>query len=164
MKKIDYTFDDYRLFNKMLKDIREYTQSNFIIIDKKLESRLITKYSSESYDIFKKMLEIYSGEKKEDKKIYELEYLGKDSMFGELWSKFRMRERAIEILDYSLYKKLFLEYYPSFRKGKFYGKIVSQKNNITEYELEFNLNEPLLKKFKKIWLHYTVNEKEKKLF
>lgn len=56
-----YTLNDYRIFNKMLKDIREHNNSNRIVIDKNLEYRLITKYSNETYDMFKKMLKIYSN-------------------------------------------------------------------------------------------------------
>ena len=59
--KDTYTLNDYRIFNKMLKDIREHNASNSIIIDKNLEYRLITKYSSETYDMFKTMLKIYSN-------------------------------------------------------------------------------------------------------
>ena len=59
--KNTYTLNDYRIFNKMLKDIREHNESNSIVIDKNLEYRLITKYSSETYDMFKTMLKIYSN-------------------------------------------------------------------------------------------------------
>lgn len=54
-----YTLNDYKIFNKMLKDIKEYNAGSVISIDKNLEYRLITKYSSENYDMFKKMLKIY---------------------------------------------------------------------------------------------------------
>ncbi|MCI6266912.1 MAG: hypothetical protein MR598_08745 [Erysipelotrichaceae bacterium] len=60
-EKDHYTLNDYRIFNKMLKDIREHNQSNSISIDKNLEYRLITKYSTETYNMFKKMLKIYSN-------------------------------------------------------------------------------------------------------
>lgn len=60
-EKSTYTLNDYRIFNKMLKDIREHNQSNSIRIDKNLEYRLITKYSTETYNMFKKMLKIYSN-------------------------------------------------------------------------------------------------------
>ena len=60
-EKNTYTLNDYRIFNKMLKDIREHNQSNSIQIDKNLEYRLITKYSTETYNMFKKMLKIYSN-------------------------------------------------------------------------------------------------------
>ena len=55
-----YTLNDYRLFSKILKEIKEHNSSNQVIIDKDMEYRLITKYSSETYDMFKKMLESYS--------------------------------------------------------------------------------------------------------
>ena len=56
-----YTLNDYRIFNKMLKDIREHNHSNSLVIDKDLEYRLITKYSTETYHLFKKMLKSYSN-------------------------------------------------------------------------------------------------------
>ena len=45
----------------MLKEIKEHNQSNTITIDKDLEYRLITKYSTETFNMFKKMLQIYSN-------------------------------------------------------------------------------------------------------
>lgn len=60
-EKNTYTLNDYRVFHKMLKDIKEHNQSNTIQIDKMLEYRLITKYSSETYDLFKRMLKNYSN-------------------------------------------------------------------------------------------------------
>lgn len=59
--KNTYTLNDYRIFNKMLKDIREHNGSNSVTIDKMLEYRLITKYSTETYNMFKTMLKIYSN-------------------------------------------------------------------------------------------------------
>lgn len=60
-QKNTYTLNDYRIFNNMLKDIREHNGSNAITIDKNLEYRLITKYSTETYNMFKTMLKIYSN-------------------------------------------------------------------------------------------------------
>lgn len=60
-EKNNYTLNDYRIFNKMLKDIKEHNQNNNIHIDKILEYRLITKYSEETYDLFKRMLKNYSN-------------------------------------------------------------------------------------------------------
>lgn len=60
-EKNTYTLNDYRIFNKMLKDIKEHNQNNSITIDKNLEYRLITKYSTETYDLFKRMLKNYSN-------------------------------------------------------------------------------------------------------
>ena len=56
-----YTLNDYRLFNKILREIKEYNQNNTVTIDKNLEYRLITKYSTETYHMFKTMLKIYSN-------------------------------------------------------------------------------------------------------
>ena len=61
LEKDTYTLNDYKTFNKMLKDIREHNQSSSIQIDKMLEYRLITKYSTETYQMFQKMLKIYSN-------------------------------------------------------------------------------------------------------
>lgn len=60
-EKNTYTLNDYRIFNKILKDIREHNHNNSITIDKNLEYRLITKYSTETYDLFKRMLKNYSN-------------------------------------------------------------------------------------------------------
>ena len=56
-----YSLNDYRLFNKILKEIKEHNHNNTVYIDKDLEYRLITKYSTETYHMFKKMLSIYSN-------------------------------------------------------------------------------------------------------
>ena len=56
----NYTLNDYRIFNKMLKEIKEHNHSNTITINKDLEYRLITKYSTETYNMFKKMLKTYA--------------------------------------------------------------------------------------------------------
>ena len=59
--KEDYTLDDYRIFNKMLKEIKEMNNGNIINIDRDLEYRLILKYSAEKYNLFKGMLKNYSN-------------------------------------------------------------------------------------------------------
>jgi len=58
--KNKYTLNDYKIFYNMLKDIREHNQSNSVVINKDLEYRLITKYSTKNYDMFKTMLKIYN--------------------------------------------------------------------------------------------------------
>ena len=60
-EKDTYTLNDYRIFNKILKDIKEHNDGSRISIDKNLEYRLITKYSVETYDMFKRMLKNYSN-------------------------------------------------------------------------------------------------------
>ena len=59
--KNTFTLNDYRIFNKILKDIKEHNGTNSVTIDKMLEYRLITKYSNETYNMFKTMLKIYSN-------------------------------------------------------------------------------------------------------
>ena len=56
-----YTLNDYRLFNQILKEIKEHNHNNTVTIDKDLEYRLITKYSTETYKMFRTMLKIYSN-------------------------------------------------------------------------------------------------------
>ena len=61
LEKDSFTLNDYKMFNNMLKDIKDFNQSNIIQINKNLEYRLITKYSNESYNLFKRMLKTYSN-------------------------------------------------------------------------------------------------------
>ena len=60
-KKEDYTLNDYRIFNKILKDIRETNNSNVISINKELELKLMNKYTEDEYNLFKMMLKEYSN-------------------------------------------------------------------------------------------------------
>ena len=60
-KRNNYTLNDYRIFNKILKDIRETNNSNIIAINKELEAKLSNKYSEEEYELFKLMLKSYSN-------------------------------------------------------------------------------------------------------
>lgn len=59
--KRDYTLNDYKIFNKMLKEIKEINNGNIINIDRDLEYKLILKYSKEEYNLFKSMLKNYSN-------------------------------------------------------------------------------------------------------
>ena len=59
--KKDYTLNDYRIFNKMLKEVKEMNNGNIINIDRDLEYKLILKYSKEEYNLFKGMLKNYSN-------------------------------------------------------------------------------------------------------
>ena len=60
-EKTEYTLNDYRIFNKILKDIRNANNSNIISIDKELENKLINKYPESEYNLFKVMLKEYSN-------------------------------------------------------------------------------------------------------
>jgi hypothetical protein len=59
--KANYTLNDYRIFNKILKDIQRTNNSNIINIDRSLEIRLLMKYTEEEYSLFKGMLKSYSN-------------------------------------------------------------------------------------------------------
>lgn len=60
-KKDEYTLNDYKIFNKILKDIKRHNDGNVINIDRSLEIRLLMKYPKEEYDLFKGMLKNYSN-------------------------------------------------------------------------------------------------------
>ena len=57
----NYTLNDYKLFNKMLKEIKMYNIGSIVNIDKSLELRLLDKFSSDEYNLFKQMLKSYSN-------------------------------------------------------------------------------------------------------
>jgi hypothetical protein len=59
--KANYTLNDYRIFNKILKDIQRTNNSNIINIDRSLEIKLLMKYTEEEYSLFKGMLKSYSN-------------------------------------------------------------------------------------------------------
>lgn len=59
--KSTYTLNDYKVFNKMLKEIREMNNSNIITIDSRLDLRLKLRYSEEEYSLFKRMIKNYSN-------------------------------------------------------------------------------------------------------
>ena len=54
--KDSYTLNDYRIFNKILNDIKEFNNSNTITINAYLELKLKAKYTAEKYYLFKEML------------------------------------------------------------------------------------------------------------
>ena len=56
-----YTLNDYKTFNKMLKEIRMYNIGSIVNIDRVLEMRLLDKFSNEEYNLFKRMLKNYSN-------------------------------------------------------------------------------------------------------
>ena len=60
-EKDTYTLNDYKIFNKILKDIQRTNNSNIINIDRSLEIRLLMKYPEEEYSLFKGMLRNYSN-------------------------------------------------------------------------------------------------------
>ena len=59
--KNSYTLNDYKTFNKMLREVREMNDSNIINIDSRLDLRLKLRYSEEDYNLFKNMIKSYSN-------------------------------------------------------------------------------------------------------
>ena len=59
--KNNYTLNDYKTFNKMLKEVRDMNNSNIINIDSRLDLRLKLRYSEEEYNLFKSMIKSYSN-------------------------------------------------------------------------------------------------------
>ena len=61
LSKNSYTLNDYKTFNRMLKEIRDMNNSNIINIDNRLDLRLKLRYSEEEYNLFKTMIKNYSN-------------------------------------------------------------------------------------------------------
>lgn len=59
--KDNYTLNDYKIFNKILKDIKEFNNSNIISIDRNLDLILKAKYTEAEYNLFQGMLKNYSN-------------------------------------------------------------------------------------------------------
>ena len=59
--KNSYSLNDYKTFNKMLREVREMNDSNIINIDSRLDLRLKLRYSEEDYNLFKNMIKSYSN-------------------------------------------------------------------------------------------------------
>lgn len=57
----NYTLNDYKIFNKMLREVKMYNIGSIVNIDKVMELRLLDKFSKEEYNLFKKMLKSYSN-------------------------------------------------------------------------------------------------------
>ena len=74
---------------------------------------------------------------------------------------FRKKERSVRKYNMLAYKKLTFEYYPKIRNGEFLGELVSQENNIKNYELILPTDEMFVKVHGEIRLHYSVYEDKK---
>ena len=126
-------------------DANDYQEkTNLEKKDKKLDNKLEPKKEE-----IEKVLQINKS------KFYIFEYDNEN--------EFRKLERSIKKYNMLAYKKLYFEFYPSLKDGKFLGNIVSvnKKDEIEKYELEL----PTLKMFSEVHgtltLHYTVYKKEK---
>lgn len=78
-------------------------------------------------------------------------------------NEFKKLERSIKKYNMLAYKKLYFEYYPSLKEGKFLGKTISTdklKNTVT-YELKLPTDAMFSKVHGDIKLYYVVYQQEK---
>lgn len=78
-------------------------------------------------------------------------------------NEFRKLERAVKKYNMLAYKKLYFEYYPSLKEGKFLGEIVStnSENNSVSYELVLPTDHLFAKVHGVMKLHYIVYSESK---
>ena len=78
-------------------------------------------------------------------------------------NEFKKLERAIKKYNMLAYKKLYFEYYPALKEGKFLGKVIStnQSNNTTTYELKLPTDAMFSKVHGDIKLYYLVYNNER---
>lgn len=78
-------------------------------------------------------------------------------------NEFRKLERAVKKYNMLAYKKLYFEYYPALKEGKFLGEIVStnSENNSVSYELVLPTDHLFTKVHGVMKLHYIVYPENK---
>ena len=78
-------------------------------------------------------------------------------------NEFKKLERAIKKYNMLAYKKLYFEYYPALKEGKFLGKVIStnQSNNTTTYEVKLPTDAMFSKVHGDIKLYYLVYNNER---
>ena len=78
-------------------------------------------------------------------------------------NEFKKLERSIKKYNMLAYKKLYFEYYPALKEGKFLGEIVStnKENNSVTYELKIPTDALFSKVHGEVKLYYLVYENEK---
>ena len=78
-------------------------------------------------------------------------------------NEFRKLEKEIKKYNMLAYKKLYFEYYPSLKEGKFLGKVIStnKMNETSNYELKLPTDAMFSKVHGDIKLYYTVYHKDK---
>lgn len=87
--------------------------------------------------------------------IYLFEYVNEN--------EFRKLERSLKKYQLSAYKKLYFDFYPSLKEGKFIGEVVdvNEIQGTTKYELKLPTERLFAIEHGDIKLHYTVYEEEK---
>ena len=69
---------------------------------------------------------------------------------------FNSKERTLRKYNKLAHKKLMFNYYPSLKMGNFLGELVSEKDNISNYELKIETDKMSEKVHGEIKLHYSV--------
>lgn len=89
------------------------------------------------------------------KETYSFEYVNEN--------EFRKLEKSLKKYQLSAYKKLFFDFYPSLKEGKFIGEVVDfdKVKGTTTYELKLPTDLSFSKIHGDIKLHYTVYEEKK---
>ena len=77
-------------------------------------------------------------------------------------NEFKKLERSLKKYNMLAYKKLYFEYYPALKEGKFLGELVStnQVNGSKTYELKLPTDIMFSKVHGDVKLHYHVYEKD----
>ena len=78
-------------------------------------------------------------------------------------NNFKKLERSLKKYNMLAYKKLYFEYYPSLKEGKFLGELIStnKANNTATYKLKLPTDMMFAKVHGDVELHYVVYENEK---
>lgn len=76
-------------------------------------------------------------------------------------NEFKKLERSIKKYNMLAYKKLYFDYYPNLKEGKFLGKLISDDDNISKYELKLPTDAMFSRVHGDIILYYMVYKKEK---
>ncbi len=76
-------------------------------------------------------------------------------------NEFSKLERSLKKYNRLLYKRLYFEFYPQLKEGKFLGKLISKTEDTATYELKLPTDSLFAKVHGDITLHYMVYFKEK---
>lgn len=78
-------------------------------------------------------------------------------------NEFKKIERSLKKYNMLAYKRLYFQYYPSLKEGKFLGEVIAtnKANNTTTYELKLPTDAMFSKVHGDIKLYYIVYHKEK---
>ena len=80
-------------------------------------------------------------------------------------NEFKKLERSLKKYNMLAFKKLYFEYYPSLKEGKFLGEKVAEdkEKNTSTFELKLPTNIMFSKVHGDIKLHYLVNESDRQV-